>query len=279
MSIPCSKSKPDNPLSPQTSETFIGKDRTLDSRETTRKSGQRFKQKICDQERMTITPIAHIHTPFSEKFGIPRQSCLVDIPATIVFTPPFRRVEAVRGLETFSHVWLIWQFSKTPHTQKNLTVRPPRLGGNRRLGVFATRSPFRPNHLGLSCVRLVRVEFNSKWGPVLHVRGADLLDQTPIYDLKPYLPFTDAHADAVGGFADDVYEHTLEVYFPPSLENTLPNDLIEQIRSVLEQDIRPSYQTDPTRLYGMCYDKYQIRFTVDGNKVFVRAVRIDHSAH
>ena len=133
MSIPCSKSKPDNPLSPQTNETFIGQDRTLESRETTRKSGQRSKQKTCDQERMTITPIAHIHTPFSEKFGIPRQSGLVDIPATIVFTPPFRRVEAVRGLETFSHVWLIWQFSKTPHTQKNLTVRPPRLGGNRRL--------------------------------------------------------------------------------------------------------------------------------------------------
>ena len=252
MSIPCSKSKPDNPLSPQTNETFIGQDRTLESRETTRKSGQRSKQKTCDQERMTITPIAHIHTPFSEKFGIPRQSGLVDIPATIVFTPPFRRVEAVRGLETFSHVWLIWQFSKTPHTQKNLTVRPPRLG---------------------------RVDFNSKWGPVLHVRGADLLDQTPIYDLKPYLPFTDAHAEAAGGFADDVYEHTLEVCFSTSLENTLPNDLIDQIRSVLEQDIRPSYQTDPTRLYGMCYDKYQVRFTVDGNKVFVRAVQIDHSAH
>lgn len=279
MSIPCSKSKPDKLLSHQTSGTFAGQHTSRVSRKITQKSERISKQNICAQEQMTIAPIAHIHTPFSEKFGIPRQSCLVDIPATIVFTPPFRRVEAVRGLETFSHVWLIWQFSKTPHTQKNLTVRPPRLGGNRRLGVFATRSPFRPNHLGLSCVRLVRVDFNSKWGPVLHVRGADLLDQTPIYDLKPYLPFTDAHAEAVGGFADDVYEHTLEVCFSTSLENTLPNDLIDQIRSVLEQDIRPSYQTDPTRLYGMCYDKYQVRFTVDGNKVFVRAVQIDHSAH
>ncbi len=229
---------------------------------------------------MTITPIAHIHTPFSEKFGIPRQSCLVDIPATIVFTPPFRRVEAVRGLETFSHVWLIWQFSKTPHTQKNLTVRPPRLGGNRRLGVFATRSPFRPNHLGLSCVRLVRVDFNSKWGPVLHVRGADLLDQTPIYDLKPYLPFTDAHADAAGGFADDVYEHTLEVCFPTSLENTLPNDLIESGSDLFWSRIfAPLIKRIRHGCMVCVMINIRYRFTVDGNKVFVRAVQIDHSAH
>ena len=214
--------------------------------------------------------IARIRSDFSEKFGIPRQSGLVEeLKATIVFEPEFRNPDALRGLEGFSHLWLIWQFSKAVRQDWSPTVRPPRLGGNERMGVFATRSPFRPNPVGLSCVRLERVEQHPELGPVIHVAGADLLDGTPIYDIKPYLPYADCKPDAVGGFAAAPKEATLKVTCSEELLKSLPEDRRAALLAVLAQDPRPSYQNDPEREYGMGFAGVNVRFRVEGNQLIV----------
>ena len=198
----------------------------------------------------TIQEIAHIESDFSEKFGIPRQSGLVEeLQARIVFDPAFRDENTVRGLAEFSHIWLIWGFSANAG-RWSATVKPPRLGGNTRIGVFATRSPFRPNSLGLSCVRLLRVEPQTPQGPVLHVAGADLLDGTPIWDIKPYLPYADCVPDAAAGFAGRNQEEPLAVELPPELARQLPEEQAAALRGVLAQDPRPRYQNDPARVYG-----------------------------
>lgn len=220
-----------------------------------------------------VRTIARIHSDFSTKFGIPRQSGLVEeLRAAVVFEPEYREAEAVRGLEDFSHIWLIWQFSQAVRDTWSPTVRPPRLGGNRRLGVFATRSPFRPNALGLSCVRLERIEHHPTLGPVLHVAGADLLDNTPIYDIKPYVPYADARPEAEGGFVDQVRRRTLEVNFPAELMERVPKEKRRALAGVLAQDPRPSYQDDPCRVYGMSFAGLEVRFTVEGERLVVREV-------
>ena len=217
--------------------------------------------------------IARIRSDFSEKFGIPRQSGLVEeLKATIVFEPEFRNPDALRGLEGFSHLWLIWQFSKAVREDWSPTVRPPRLGGNERLGVFATRSPFRPNPIGLSCVKLDRVELHPELGPVIHVAGADLMDGTPIYDIKPYLPYADCKPDALGGFASLPKEATLEVDCPEKLLTRFPADRRAALLAVLAQDPRPSYQNDPERVYGMAFAGFNIRFTVAKDVLTVQAI-------
>ena len=217
--------------------------------------------------------IARIHTDFPTKFGVPRQSGLVDsLPAQIVFEPPYRNPDAFRGLEGFSHIWLIWQFSEAIRTGWTATVRPPRLGGNTRMGVFATRSPFRPNPIGLSCVRLEKVELSTPNGPVLHITGADLMDGTPIYDIKPYLPFTDSRPEAIGGFADPAYAYSLEVRFPDELLTKIPEPLRQGLIDVLKQDPRPSYQRDPERVYGVPFHQFDVRFTVTGTVLTVHEV-------
>ena len=219
---------------------------------------------------MEIHPIAHIQSDFKEKFGIPRQSGLVDaLRASIIFTPPYRVPDAVRGLEEFSHIWLVWEFSQARREGWSPTVRPPRLGGNTRLGVFATQSPFRPNALGLSAVRLEAVEADASLGPVLHVSGADLLDGTPIYDIKPYIPYADAIPGASGGFADRVERKRLEVQCPQALLELIPPEKREALLAVLAQDPRPSYQSDPGRVYGMAFADWQVRFTVEGERLVV----------
>ena len=213
--------------------------------------------------------IAHIETAFPSKFGIPRQSGLVpSLRGTIVFAPEYRNPDAVRGLEGYSHLWLIWQFSQTfknggSENGWSPTVRPPRLGGNKRIGVFATRSPNRPNAIGLSSVEIESIEYASDRGPLIHVRGADLLDGTPIFDIKPYLPFTDSHPDAHGGFADEKKSYALTVSDPDDLLSVLSEEDREAVTEVLSEDPRPSYQSDPTREYGMEYGDWEIRFTVD----------------
>lgn len=219
---------------------------------------------------MEMIPIAHIQSDFSEKFGIPRQSGLVDeLTARVVFEPPCRDPSALRGLEGFSHIWLIWEFSKSRREGWSPTVRPPRLGGNRRLGVFATRSPFRPNPIGLSCVRLVEVGQDQRLGPVLMVAGADLLDGTPIYDIKPYLPYADCRPEAVGGFAAQPKGADLAVDCPPELLVRIPEDKRPALLAVLAQDPRPSYQEDPDRVYGMAFAGLQVRFTAGGGRLRV----------
>jgi tRNA-Thr(GGU) m(6)t(6)A37 methyltransferase TsaA len=217
--------------------------------------------------------IARIHNDFKVKFGIPRQSGLcAGVESRIVFEPEYRNPDALRGIEGYSHLWLIWQFSESVRDDWSPTVRPPRLGGNKRMGVFATRSPFRPNPLGLSSVRLVRVEVSEKEGTVLIVSGADLLDGTPIYDIKPYLPFTDSHPDAVGGFADPVQKYALNVKICKDLLTKIPVSKQETVISILEQDPRPSYQNDPEREYGMSFAEYEVKFRVEGNLLKVIAV-------
>ena len=207
--------------------------------------------------------IANIHSDFPTKFGIPRQSGLVEeLTAQIVFTPDYRAPEAVRGLEDFSHIWLIWQFSKAVREHWSPTVRPPRLGGNTRMGVFATRSPFRPNAIGLSCVRLLKVEPNTPEGPVLTVAGADLMDGTPILDIKPYIPYADCQMEATGGFTDTAGDFLLKVEFPPELLSMVPEDRREALIGVLRHDPRPSYQRKPERVYGMEFAGWNIRFRV-----------------
>ncbi len=218
--------------------------------------------------------IARIRSDFSSKFGIPRQSGLVEeLRSTVVFEPAYRSRDALRGLEEFSHIWLIWQFSQAVRDAWSPTVRPPRLGGNKRLGVFATRSPFRPNPLGLSCVGLAAIETDRELGPVLHVTGADLLDGTPIYDIKPYIPYADCRPNASGGFTDSVPRQALPVRFPPALLELVPEGKRTALLGILAEDPRPSYQADPDRVYGLSFAGLEIKFTVHGGQVEVTAVQ------
>ena len=224
-------------------------------------------------EIVPLKIIARIHSDFPEKFGIPRQSGLVDeLKATVVFEPEFRNPDALRGLDGFSHLWLVWQFSKAVREDWSPTVRPPRLGGNERLGVFATRSPFRPNPVGLSCVRLEGVEHHPQLGPVLRVAGADLMDGTPIFDVKPYLPYADCRPEAVGGFASQPKEATLRVDCPEPLLALFPADRRAALLAVLAQDPRPAYQDDPERVYGFGFAGHNIRFTVRDGVLTVRSI-------
>ena len=219
-----------------------------------------------------ITPIARIETPFGEKFGVPRQSGIADCPGRIVFEMPYRDPEAVRGLEGFSHVWLIWQFDRALRQSWSPTVRPPRLGGNQRIGVFATRSPFRPNGLGLSAVELERVSLDEPDGPVLYVRGADMVSGTPIFDIKPYLAYADSYPDASGGFTGGDAGERLTVDFPPELLAQFDSGERQGLLSALAADPRPRYQDDPERVYGMRYDGRNVRFTVRDGTLFVTEV-------
>ena len=213
---------------------------------------------------VNIQVIARMHSDFATKFGIPRQSGLVEeLRSTIVFEPEFRNPDALRGIEDFSHLWIIWQFSEAVRQGWSPTVRPPRLGGNTRMGVFATRSPFRPNSLGLSSVKLLGVEHTEKFGTVLHVGGADLMDGTPIFDIKPYIPYGDCHPEATGGFTDNAGEFLLKVNFPAELLTILPAEKREAAVGVLSHDPRPSYQRKPDRVYGLTFAGYDIRFKVN----------------
>lgn len=215
-------------------------------------------------ENLNIQIIAKMRSDFPTKFGIPRQSGLVEeLESTIVFEPEFRNPDALRGIEGYSHLWLIWQFSHAVRQDWSPTVRPPRLGGNTRMGVFATRSPFRPNHLGLSCVRLLGVEHTETEGTVIHVAGADLMDGTPIVDIKPYIPYSDSFPDARGGFTDTAEDFILEVVFPETLLNVLPENKRQAAIGVLSHDPRPSYQRKPDRVYGLGFAGFDIRFTVE----------------
>ena len=217
--------------------------------------------------------IATMRSPFPAKFGIPRQSGLVDsLRSTIVFEPEYRNPDALRGLESFSHLWVIWSFSKAIREDWSPTVRPPRLGGNTRMGVFATRSPFRPNAIGLSSVKIERIEQDPRLGPVIHVTGADLLDRTPIFDIKPYLPYTDSHPDALGGFTDGYRGYRLEVDFPQALLEKVPVSARESLIGVLAQDPRPSYQDDPDRVYGMAFGTVDVKFQVSDGVLTVIGV-------
>ncbi|MFT4146742.1 MAG: tRNA (N6-threonylcarbamoyladenosine(37)-N6)-methyltransferase TrmO [Mobilitalea sp.] len=214
-----------------------------------------------DHHKLKI--IARIRTEFPEKFGIPRQSGIVDsVKATIVFEPEYRNIDSLRGLEGFTHIWLIWGFFHTKADTWSPMVKPPRLGGNKRMGVFATRSPFRPNPLGLSSVKLEGIEINPELGPVLRVSGADLMDQTPIYDIKPYLAYTDSHPEATGGFAESLKDYELKVIFPEELKNQIPEKHHEALYGIMAHDPRPSYHDDPERIYGFAYAGFNIRFTV-----------------
>ena len=222
---------------------------------------------------MEFKTIAHIRTPFPTKFGIPRQSGILHtLESRIVFEKEYRNKDALRGMEEFSHLWLIWLFSEAVREDWSPTVRPPRLGGNTRMGVFATRSPFRPNALGLSSVRLIGTEQTKEYGTVLHVAGADLMDGTPIFDIKPYIPYGDCHADATGGFTDKAGDFLLEVNFPDALQALLPAHKREAAIGVLSHDPRPSYQKDPDRIYGLPFAGFDIRFRVADNKLTVLEV-------
>lgn len=215
-------------------------------------------------ETMEMHPIAHMRSDFPTKFGIPRQSGLVEeLRSVIVFEPEYRSEDALRGIEDFSHLWLIWQFSQAVREGWSPTVRPPRLGGNTRMGVFATRSPFRPNNLGLSCVRLLEVKHTQQYGTVLIVGGADLLDGTPIFDIKPYIPYSDSRPEAAGGFTDRVGDFLLDVKFPQELLKKLPPDKQAAAIGILSHDPRPSYQNQPGRVYGLSFGGFDIRFTVE----------------
>lgn len=223
---------------------------------------------------MNIQPIAHFHSPLTSKFGIPKQSGIVDIlEGTIVFEKQYRNPDALRGIESFDYLWLIWEFSANKHEATSLMVRPPRLGGNEKVGVFASRSPFRPNSLGLSSVKLKSVEWNSAHGPVLHVLGADLMDGTPIYDIKPYITYADSHQDARSGFVDTHSWARLEVDIKPEdilrlkNEHAFTDSDIEQLIKVLEEDPRPQYQTNPEKVYGMPFKGADIHFKVSEGKV------------
>jgi tRNA-Thr(GGU) m(6)t(6)A37 methyltransferase TsaA len=208
--------------------------------------------------------IARIHSDFSTKFGIPRQSGLVNtLKSMVVFEPEYRNPDALRGLEGFSHIWLIWEFSEAVRETWSPTVRPPRLGGNKRLGVFATRSPFRPNAIGLSSVKLDSIETHPEFGVVLYVSGADLMDKTPIFDIKPYIPYTDSHPDAIGGFTDLANDYLLNVDFPDQWLGMVPESRREALLEVLAHDPRPSYQNDSTRVYGFEFAGFDVRFSVN----------------
>lgn len=214
---------------------------------------------------MEMKMIGRIHTDFATKFGIPRQSGLIpELMGEIVLEPEYRNPDAVRGLEEFSHLWLVWEFSKAVRSDWSPTVRPPRLGGNQRLGVFATRSPFRPNPIGLSCVRLERIDLEDSRKPVILVSGVDMMDGTPIYDIKPYLPYADSYPEARGGFTDGTEARHVIVELPEELATAsgIPGEKLQALRGVLEQDPRPRYQKDPQRIYGMSFGEYEVKFTV-----------------
>lgn len=222
---------------------------------------------------MQLKVIAKIHTDFPEKFGIPRQSGLVKgLRGKIVFEPAYRTADAVRGIDGFSHLWLLWGFSKVTRSGWSATVAPPRLGGKKKMGVFATRSPYRPNPIGLSSVKLERVEYDENLGPVLWVSGIDMLDGTPIYDIKPYLPYSDCHADAVGGFGDEVREHRLEVIFPEIYLQKIPEGDRANLIEILEQDPRTAYIHDEEREWGVAYAGVNVLFHVKGNCLTVCGV-------
>lgn len=217
--------------------------------------------------------IARIKSDFPTKFGIPRQSGLVEqLRATIIFEPEYRNPDSLRGIEDFSHIWLIWHFSKTDRKEWSPTVRPPRLGGNKRLGVFATRSPFRPNALGLSSVKLIGLENTAEYGTILHVAGADLMDGTPIFDIKPYIPYGDCHTDATGGFTDLAGDFLLTVDFPAALLAQIPENKRESLLGVLSHDPRPSYQKDSDRIYGLQFADFDIRFFVKNSQLTVTEI-------
>ena len=218
-----------------------------------------------------LKTIATIHTDFPSKFGIPRQSGLVEaLKATITFEPEYRDATALRGLEGYSHLWLIWLFSESVMDGFSPTVKPPRLGGNRRMGVFATRSPFRPNPLGLTCVKLEGIELSGPQGPLLRVAGADLMDGTPIFDIKPYIPYADCHPEATGGFTDGIRYERLDVDFPEALLDEIPPDKRQALIEVLAQDPRPGYRHgEASRRYGVAFAGYDVRFTVEGNALTV----------
>ena len=222
-------------------------------------------------EQMKI--IARIHTDFKTKFGIPRQSGVVEeLRGEIVFEPEFRSAEAVRGMEDWSHIWLLWQFSENLRSDWSPTVRPPRLGGNTHVGVFATRSPFRPNSIGLSCVKLERVEIDAERGPVIYVSGADLMDGTPIFDIKPYLPYADCHPEAIGGFTDKTEFKTLNVEIPKNVQSSIPADKLNALKGVLENDPRPHYHNDADRIYGFEFAGFEIHFKVCDNNLIVTEI-------
>jgi len=237
-----------------------------------KKQGKQIPTNIKNPRLRTI---ARIHTDFTTKFGIPRQSGLVDdLKAVIIFEPEYRNPDALRGLEEFTHIWLIWQFSENIRDTWSPMVKPPRLGGNKRMGVFATRSPFRPNPIGLSCVKLEGIERFPDFGPLLIVSGADLMDNTPIYDIKPYLPYTDSHPEAIGGFAEAYKDEKLKVEFPEKWLNMIPEEDKKALYGVLEQDPRPGYQNDPNRIYGFEYAGFDIRFRVKNQVLTVCEVAI-----
>lgn len=221
-------------------------------------------------DNVSMQVIARMKSDFPDKFGIPRQSGLVEkLTSTIVFEPEYRNPDALRGLEGFSHLWIIWQFSKAVRSDWTPTVRPPRLGGNARMGVFATRSPFRPNEIGLSSVKILKIEQTAQYGTVIHVAGADLMDGTPIFDIKPYIPYCDCHTDATGGFTTTADDFLLDVDIPEELLKTVPAAKQDALIGVLSHDPRPSYQGDPERVYGLSFAGLNIRFTVDENTLKV----------
>ena len=217
--------------------------------------------------------IARIKSDFTDKFGIPRQSGIIpELKARIVFEPPYRNIDALRGLEGFSHIWLLWHFSACENKKWAPTVRPPKLGGNKRVGVFASRSPFRPNRIGLSSVKLERIEYDTPYGPVLHVLGADLMNDTPILDIKPYLAYTDCHPQATGGFSLQELAGSLEIVIEPALLDKIPPALRQNLLDVLKQDPRPGYQHSPERIYGLTFSGFNIRFSVENNILTVLSV-------
>lgn len=217
--------------------------------------------------------IARIRTDFPSKFGLPRQSGLIDeIKGKIIFEKPYRNPDALRGLDGFSHIWLLWQFSESCRDDWSPTVRPPKLGGNKRMGVFATRSPFRPNPIGLSCVKLLNIELSTNEGPIIYVSGADLMDNTPIYDIKPYLPYSDSKPDATGGFVDNLELTPLKVEITAELLNKIPADKQDELIKVLESNPTPSYQNDPKRIYGFYFDKFEISFKIENEVLTVEDI-------
>jgi tRNA-Thr(GGU) m(6)t(6)A37 methyltransferase TsaA len=228
-------------------------------------------------ETVSMNIIARMRSDFPEKFGIPRQSGMVnELESTIVFEPEYRNKDALRGLEDFSHLWIIWQFSKAVRTEWSPTVRPPRLGGNTRIGVFATRSPFRPNHMGLSSVKIIGLEHTEQFGTVIRVAGADLMDGTPILDIKPYIPYCDSHPEAAGGFTDNAGDFILKVEISPDLLAKFPEKKRSALIDLLSHDPRPSYQQDADRIYGLSFSGHNIRFTVNDGVLVVKAIEKQH---
>ncbi len=227
-------------------------------------------------ENVNIQVIARMKSDFPTKFGIPRQSGLVEeLRSTIIFEPAYRNSDALRGLEDFSHLWIIWQFSEAVRKDWSPTIRPPRLGGNARMGVFATRSPFRPNNLGLSSVKILGLEHTAKYGTVIHVAGADLMDGTPIFDIKPYIPYSDCHTEATGGFTDTAEDFLLDVHIDTPLINKIPETKRNALLGVLSHDPRPSYQKDPQRVYGISFGGFNIRFQVQDKTLTVIEIKED----